>query len=92
MHTAMKKDRLEARLSPEVKERLEQAAKLEGRTLTDFVIDAALGAASTIIERHQAIELSAVDRELFFRVLMDPPAPNEALREAARRYRVRNRR
>ena len=82
-----KVERLEARITPLQKELLERAAAIEGRTLTDFVVSSAQTAARRVIQEHEVFELNARDREVFVHALLKPPAPNEKLRKAARRYR-----
>jgi len=79
--------RLEARLDPETKALAQRAAQMEGRTLTDFVITALRAAATETIERHQLLQLSLEDSEAFADALLAPPAPDEALRAAAARYK-----
>ncbi len=81
--------RLEARVSPEVKALWQRAADLEGRTLTDFVIASVQGAAHAAIERHQSLKLTQEDSEQFVNALLNPPLPNEALKEAVAFYRQR---
>lgn len=85
--TIAKAERLEARIAPAQKEILQRAAELEGRSLTDFVVSAAQATAKRIIHEHEVLLLTARDRELFVKALSDPPAPNETLRKAARRYK-----
>jgi uncharacterized protein (DUF1778 family) len=85
--TPRRRERLEARVSPEQKSLLERAAALEGRSLTDFVVASAHAAAMETIQRHEMIALSARDILAFTQALMHPPAPNERLRAAARRHR-----
>jgi uncharacterized protein (DUF1778 family) len=82
-----KKERLEARVAPDVKARLQRAADLSGRTLTEFVLSSAQEAAEEIIERNNVITLSVRDSAAFAEALLNPPAPNDALRAAAARYR-----
>jgi uncharacterized protein (DUF1778 family) len=81
-----RRERLEARVSPEQKSVLERAAALEGRSLTDFVVASAHAAAVEAIQRHELITLTARDNRAFAQALMHPPAPNERLRAAARRH------
>ncbi len=61
---------------------LKQAAALEGRTVTDFVIDAVQTAARGAIERTQVTRLSMADQEAFANALISPPTPNQALKRA----------
>jgi uncharacterized protein (DUF1778 family) len=74
-------------LAPETKQALEHAARLTGRSLTDFVVDSALGAAQRAIDSHERLRLTIEDREAFLSALAKPPAPNKALRAAAGRHR-----
>ena len=79
--------RLEARLSVEQKAVLQQAATLSGRTLSEFVIASAQEAATRVIQEHETIRLSRAEQIAFVTALLDPPAPNERLRQAAAAYR-----
>jgi uncharacterized protein (DUF1778 family) len=83
-------ERLEARITLAQKEILQRAAELEGRSLTDFVVSAAQEAARRIIQEHEILFLSARDHEVFVNALLNPPAPNEKLGRAARRYRQKH--
>ena len=88
MSTAIKLERLEARITPEDKRTLERAAELSGRKLTDFVVSAAREAARDTIQRYEGMVLTDVrDREAFVSAMLAPPAPNDKLRAAAARYR-----
>jgi uncharacterized protein (DUF1778 family) len=83
-----RRERLEARLSPEQKALLERAAALEGRTLSDFVVSNAQAAAVETIRRYELIALTARDSLAFAEALATPSAPTEQLRAAARRHRA----
>ena len=78
--------RLEARLPASVYALLKQAAEPKGRSITDFVVSAAQDAAQRVIEDELIIRLSAQDQARFARALLNPPAPNAALRQALRRH------
>lgn len=82
MSTTLTSKRLEARISPDLHAMLKQAAALEGRTITDFVIDAVQTAASGAIERTQVLRLSMADQEAFANALISPAPPNDALKRA----------
>jgi uncharacterized protein (DUF1778 family) len=84
---SVRRERVEARVTAEQKVVLERAAALQGSTLSAFVISSAEAAAEETIRRHEVMTLSARDGEAFVRALLDPPAPNENLRDAARRHR-----
>jgi len=80
-------ERLEARVSPEVKSALLRAAQLQGRSLTDFLVTAGWEAALRVIAEHQLLQLDRTESEVLLRVLLEPPAPNVLLSAAARRYK-----
>ena len=80
-------ERLEARVTREQKQLIEQAAELEGRSITDFIVASTQSAARQVIQERELLKLGARDREVFVRALMNPPKPNEKLRQAIRRYR-----
>src|SRR5438270_13677753 len=75
-----RQERLEARVTAEQKELLQRAAALEGRTLTDFVVRSIQRAAEQTIRRHQELVLKASESQAFVDALLNPPAPNHALR------------
>lgn len=79
--------RLEARVTPDVQRQLKRAAELEGRSLSDFVVSAALEAAQRAIERTEVILLTIEEHDRLLEALRNPPSPNEALRRAAARHR-----
>ena len=54
---------------------------------TDFVVSAAREAACRTIAEVEVLELSAEDQKRFADAILKPPAPNAALRRAARRRR-----
>ena len=82
-----KQERLEARIPRAQKRILERAASLRGTSLTDFVIASAQEAATKTIKDFEMLSLCDEAREVFVKALMNPPAPNRALRTAADRYR-----
>lgn len=82
-----KTTRLEARISPGVYALLQQAATLQGRTLSEFVIDSARQAAEATITGHEVIQLSLQDQQRFAAALLDPTPPRAALKRAAARHR-----
>ena len=81
--------RLEARITPEQKDLFLKAAALTGRSLSDFVVASAYESAARTMRDHEAMTLSARDRQLFVAALLKPPAPGARLRKAARRYKRR---
>jgi uncharacterized protein (DUF1778 family) len=83
----VKQARLEARTTSRVKELIRHAAELEGRSVADFVIEHAREAAEDVIEKHSHIKLSVGDSAAFIEALLNPPAPHERLKRAARRHK-----
>ena len=79
--------RFEARITPEVQRQLKRAAELEGRSVSDFVVTAALEAAQRTIERTETILLTLDHHDRFWEAIHNPPPPTEALRRAAARHR-----
>ncbi|MDP2935478.1 MAG: DUF1778 domain-containing protein [Dehalococcoidia bacterium] len=82
-----KRDRLEARITPEQKALFQRAAGLTGRSLTDFVVVSVQAASAEAIRTHQMMELTARETQTFAAALLNPPEPSEPLRTGASRYR-----
>ena len=81
--------RLEARITPEQKDLFLKAAALTGRSLSDFVVASAYESAARTVRDHEAMTLSARDRQAFVAARLKPPAPGARLRKAAQRYKRR---
>lgn len=89
-HTARrapKADRLEARVTPEQKQLIARAAALRGSSVTEFLVASAQEAAAETIKKFEILTLHDEAREAFVDAVLHPPAPNQAARKAARRYR-----
>lgn len=81
--------RLEARVSQDLKEVLEQAAAITGHaTLTSYLVVTLQNSARKDIEEHQRARLTAKESRGFVQSLLAPPAPNAALRSAFKRYQA----
>jgi uncharacterized protein (DUF1778 family) len=78
--------RLEARVSRETKELWEKAAALQGRKVTEFVVNSAVEAAHRVLHEHQLADLTRRDRIAFVEALLNPPAPYAKLQKAAVRH------
>lgn len=74
--------RIEARIAPEALALVKQAAELQGRSVSDFVVTAAQEAAHRTIEEIGIIRLSADDQRRFVDLLLNPPPPSPALLRA----------
>jgi uncharacterized protein (DUF1778 family) len=79
--------RLEARVTQTQKELIERAACVQGRTVTDFVVGVLQDAAKQAIADHAVWKLTQEQQKVFVDALTDPPAPNQKLREAYKRFR-----
>jgi uncharacterized protein (DUF1778 family) len=89
MATARKIERIEARVQPAQKERIEYAASLKGTSVSDFMVQSADAAAMTTIREHETWTLTNEDRDLLVKALLNPPEPNKRMRAAAARYLAR---
>ena len=78
--------RFEARLSPDVLAVIKRAAELQGRSVSDFVVAAAQEIAQRTIEDASVIRLSIEDQRRFIDLLINAPAPNQALQSAAKAH------
>ena len=74
--------RVEARIAPEALAIVKRAAEIQGRSVSEFIVDAAQEAAHRTIEETSIIRLSVEDQRLIADAIMNPPAPNDALRRA----------
>jgi uncharacterized protein (DUF1778 family) len=78
--------RLEARIPRATKALCETAAAIQGRTLTDFVVNSVVEAAQRVVRASELSELTERDRIAFVEALLNPPTPNARLRKAAARH------
>lgn len=83
-----KEQRLEARVTPGQKQMIERAAELRGTTVTEFVVVSAQQAAADTIRDFEMLTLRDQAREVFISAVLNPPAPNDAARTAAQRYKA----
>lgn len=74
--------RLEARLPADIHALLKEAADLQGRTLSDFVITSAREAAEEAIARNNEIRLTLAEQKRFAEAILNPPSVAPALRKA----------
>lgn len=79
--------RLDIRLNPQAKEKIEQAAVVSHQSVTDFVVTSLLRASEQALERQQIIRLTNRDRDLFLAALEADVRPNKTLRKAAHRFK-----
>jgi uncharacterized protein (DUF1778 family) len=79
----MRTARIEARISPDALIVVKRAADLQGRSVSDFVVDAAQRA----IEQSQIIRLSIEDQRAFADAILNPPPLTPAMERAIERHR-----
>ncbi len=80
-------ERINLRLSGTAKRRIEQAAAVEGKTVSGFIVSSALENAEKAVRRHEAMVLDREDAMRFFDAIADPPPPNDRLRTALEEHR-----
>lgn len=83
--------RIDARIPLSVKETIDFAASLEGRTRTDFLIAAASEKARKVIAENQVIQLSLRDQKMLVDALADDTVrePDDFLKNLAAEYRAK---
>lgn len=83
----IRRERLEFRLTKKQKMLFKQAAKIQGRSLSDFLASSAEKAAREIIIENQVIQLSVEDSLSFAKSILNAPKPNGNLIAAITRYK-----
>jgi len=78
--------RLEARIAPDVLAIVRRAAALQGRSVSEFVVAAALDVAERTVEQAQVIRLSVEDQQAFADAILSPPPLSPALQRAIDRH------
>ncbi|MDD5029358.1 MAG: DUF1778 domain-containing protein [Rhodoferax sp.] len=79
--TRSKRDTLNLRIKPEVRDLIDRAAKVRGKYRTDFILDAARGAAEDAL-LDQALFVVSEEAYAQFVILLDrPPVPNSRLQK-----------
>ena len=77
-----KSERINLRLSPTARQRIELAAGVEGTAVSDFIVASALAHAEKTIRDHDTVVFERQDAEAFLDAIVNPPAPNDRLRGA----------
>lgn len=86
MPQAARTQRMEARLLPDQKTRIERAAAIKGLSVSDFIVQNADEAAIRTIQQHETWVLSREDSAIFVNAILNPPEPGPVLKAAAKRY------
>lgn len=74
--------RVEARIAPDALAVVRRAAELQGRSVSDFLVAAAVKDAQRTIEDAQIIRLSVEDQQRFADLVLNPPALAPAMKRA----------
>jgi len=82
---ALKKQRIDLRLTDEDKDLIEEAAAMTNQTITQFMVNSASERAAEVIEQHRRLILNEDSWKRVMDALDNPPEPNERLKRAARR-------
>jgi uncharacterized protein (DUF1778 family) len=78
-HEAGKREALNLRIKPHVRELIDRAAELAGKNRTDFVLDAARRAAEDTLLDRTVFTVSRKAYRQFLALLDAPPRPNKRL-------------
>ena len=83
--------RMDLRVPQEVRDIIDYAASMEGRTRTDFIVAAALERAKQVIERRKLICLVMQDQKLLVASLLEERTeePSQYVKEVAQEYAAR---
>jgi uncharacterized protein (DUF1778 family) len=79
---AAEQKRLDVRTTAEVRELIEQAAAVSGRSMTDLILAGAMKEAQAVIDSANVIRLSREAQACFAEALLVPPRRNAALARA----------
>lgn len=86
--TPLKNARMEFRVTAEQKAAIEEAAAIEGRTVTDFSASALIERAEAVIERDRRVRVDAIRFDAFIEVMDRPARSVDALRVLMNRESV----
>ena len=78
--TSLRREPLNLRIKPEERGLIDRAAKLTGKTRTDFVLEAAHRAAEEALIDRTVFNVSPETYAAFVARLDEPPEPNDRLR------------
>lgn len=80
-------DRIDVRISKEQKELIKYASELSGfKSLSEFIVFHIQAQASKIIKDSNTILHTIEDKKIFLEALLNPPPPNDALKQARLDY------
>lgn len=82
IQVSVRSARIEARIAPDALAVVRRAAELQGRSVSDFLVAAALKDAHQTIEDAQIIRLSVDEQHRFVEMLLSPPPLAPAMQRA----------
>jgi uncharacterized protein (DUF1778 family) len=82
-----KLQRIEARIRPDQKNRIERAASIRGTSISDFIVQHADEAARRTIQEHEVWTLNEAQSKAFVEACLNPRKPSKRLLAAAERYK-----
>ncbi|MDI3359803.1 DUF1778 domain-containing protein [Lelliottia sp. V89_10] len=83
--SALKKQRIDLRLSDEDKSLIEEAAAMTNQTITQFMVKSASARAAEVIEQHRRLILNEASWNQVMDAISNPPSPDNRLKRAAKR-------
>ncbi|MDX5627594.1 MULTISPECIES: DUF1778 domain-containing protein [unclassified Brenneria] len=83
--SALKKQRIDLRLTDDDKSMIEEAAALSNLTMTQFMVSSAAERAAEVIQQHRRLVLNEESWNLVMDAIDNPQAPNDKLKRAAKR-------
>lgn len=78
--------RIEARIAPEALLVVKRAAELQGRSVSDFLVESAVSMAKKTIEETQIIRLAVEDQRAIADAILSPPPLAPAMVRALGRH------
>lgn len=89
VNSGKKSARIEARVTPELKEMIELAASYSDRSVSDFILHNMELVARKVVEEHDRIVLNQEQSLQLAEHLLAPPEPNDYLKSTMAEYRKR---
>lgn len=90
--TSPRDERIDLRISPDLKTLLARAASYCGMSLSGFLVAIAADRAKEVVAEHESLTLTPRDWEAFLAALDDADRPRPRLTAAARRHQSRRER
>lgn len=83
--SALKKQRIDLRLTEDDKNMIEEAAAMTNQSISQFMVSTASERAAEVIDQHRRLALSEASSNTVMDAISNPPAPNDRLKQAAKR-------